>query len=532
MKRKLSAWLLACASILWGCAEKGTGPETPENPEDNSEYVCDGPFSIEVSDLHASTFKITVTPENLSEPYYCGVATVDFLNTFDTDGDTKTAIENFIDAEVLSNPEIVIAEILKKGTHTREVTGLSPQQEFVAFACGMDEDGNIFTEISAIKGKTAELKESDMTFEIEIEQVTATNAMLFISPSENEPYVWMELPEDLYEGKTDKEIEDFLMRYYKPFFPSRSQSGELAYSFKDNLEPETGYMVIVFGYDGGITTPLTTVEFRTKQPGNPEDVTFTFEYGAMTSHSTYVTITPSDVSVSYLAIVADEDTLEEYGGADEEGVLALIDDYIGFAIRTGEAKDRAEFTRDYSQRGIKTGSFGLTPGKKHYTCVVCVDKEGNFASDVTMDMFTAPEENATTASVSADFDRFFDGDELASLDSEAYGEYAGWAVLPIEFTLNDDAAAALYTVYPADLLEEEGATEEEIRSLMLDETLIGDFTFFAEERVDIQLEWGVEYKMFMLAFDEAENASGLITVDIPALSKEDASDASEYEPME
>ena len=532
MKRTVLACLLTCMSILWGCGEKGTDPETPETPADGTEYLCEGPFKIEVSDLMASTLKVTFKPEDASGTYYCNVVTTAFLETFDVDGDIQETIANFIDKQILSDKEIVLKDVLKKGEFVREVTGLTPEQEFVAFACGMDEDGNLLTDISAISGKTAELKESDMTFEVEIEQVTATSAMLFISPSEDEPYVWMELPEDLYEGKTDKEIENFLMRYYKPFFPSRSQTGELAYSFKDNLEPDTGYMVIVFGYDGGITTPLTTVEFRTESAGDPSKVTFEFEYGAMTSRSTYVTITPSDVSVSYLAIVVDEETLEDYGGANEEGVLALIDENIEFSIRTGEFENRAEFARDYSHRGVKTGSFGLTPGMKHYTCAVCVDKDGDFASAVAMDPFMAPEENATTASVTAEFGKFFNGDELADLDGDSYAEYAGWAVLPVEFTLNENAAAALYTVYPVDLLEEEGATDEDIRNIMLDQSLIDEFTFFAEGRVDIQLEWGVEYRLFMLAFDEDENASGLITADIPALTKEGASDASEYRPIE
>ena len=62
MKRTVLACLLTCMSILWGCGEKGTDPETPETPADGTEYLCEGPFKIEVSDLMASTLNVTFKP--------------------------------------------------------------------------------------------------------------------------------------------------------------------------------------------------------------------------------------------------------------------------------------------------------------------------------------------------------------------------------------------------------------------------------------------------------------------------------------
>ena len=91
MKRTLFACLLACMSILWGCGEKGTDPETPA---DGTEYLCEGPFKIEVSDLMASTLKVTFKPEDASGTYYCSVVTSAFLETFDVDGDIQETIAN------------------------------------------------------------------------------------------------------------------------------------------------------------------------------------------------------------------------------------------------------------------------------------------------------------------------------------------------------------------------------------------------------------------------------------------------------
>jgi hypothetical protein len=74
--------------------------------------------------------------------------------------------------------------------------------------------------------------------------------------------------------------------------------------------------------------------------------------------------------------------------------------------------------------------------------------------------FDAPAEGSTDAAVTASFSKWFDGDALAQADPYAYGDYAGWAVVPVSFELEGAAEEALYTIYPVSILEEEGATEE------------------------------------------------------------------------
>ncbi|MBR1961054.1 MAG: hypothetical protein IKA34_10910, partial [Bacteroidales bacterium] len=170
----------------------------------------------------------------------------------------------------------------------------------------------------------------------------------------------------------------------------------------------------------------------------------------------------------------------------------------------------------------------LTPGLRHYACAVCVNKKGEYASAVAIDGFTAPSESATDATVSASFKEYYDGDELAALNDDLYRDFAGWAVLPVKFTLGGSAADAIYTVYPISVIEEEGATDEDIRGLLLDDELLGEYNFHIESKVDIQLEWDCEYRIYMLAFDENENAGELVKVDIPALTRSGASPASEF----
>lgn len=295
-------------------------------------------------------------------------------------------------------------------------------------------------------------------------------------------------------------------------------------------EPDTEYMIIVFGYDGDFTTDLTTYKFRTEKPGDASDVTFEFSYSDLSSRSVSVTFKPSDKTVSYLALVADEATLNKKGGANAEGVKKLIDSEISLSIRYGEFSSRKDFVKDNAQFGEKTGTFGLEPGKKHYACAVCMDSEGNYVSEVAIDEFTAPEEVATTASVTATFDKYFDGDALAGSDPVKFADYAGYAVLPVRFELTDNALDGIFTVFTREEIEEFNPTDDELRSILLNNDYMNVSNFFTSAREDLLLDWNCDYVLCMIGIDAAENVGNLVKVDIPALTKSGASPITDYIP--
>lgn len=496
-----------------------------EGPVD---VTTDSGFKIEIYDMHSSHCKVRVTPDDMTRQYFCGVATETYLSTFGPLDDMSVTATNFIETVILENSDVAVSELMKKGVYEREVTGLQPEQKFIVFACHTDETGEIVSEIVTVSEVTPPVEASQNSFEIEIDQITATSAMLFITPSTDDEYVWLEFPEFVYKDMTMEELEAFLLKNYKPFFPLHTNTGEMVHSFDNALEPDTEYMIIVFGYDGGLTTPLTTAKFRTLTPGDPSDVTFSFDYGTVTARSAYVTFKPSDPSVTYLALVADEEEFSRYSEVNGETVKKVIDQQIKKAILTGDCEDKADFARSYGRRGEQTGSFALKPGLKHYACAVCLDAEGNFASEVAIDEFMAPSEEVTDATVTASVLKYFDGTELAKYDSYLYGDYSGWAAVRIKFTLGGSAADAVYTIYPTRMLEQEGATEEEIRAILLDDSLFDVYSFTAEPLTEVLLEWGYDYSLFAIPFDSAMNAGELFRLDIPALDRSGASPVSEY----
>jgi hypothetical protein len=511
--------IIMAAMLMASCDKAGQKPEEPQNGASG--------FKIEVFDMNSSHCKVKVVPEDKTKPYFCGVATEDYLKTFGPLDDMLTTATNFIETTILENSDLAISDLMKVGEYQREVTGLKPEQKFVVFACHTDETGAVTSEVAMVMETTPALEQVQMEFEIELDQITATSAMLFITPTTDDGYVWLEFPEDVYKDMTMEELQEFLLKNYKPFFPPHTNTGEMVHSFDDKLDPDTEYMIIVFGYDGGLTTPLFTEKFRTLKPNDPTDVTFEITYSNLTARSASVTFKPSDASVAYLAIVAGEDELERNGGPTAEGVKKLIDKEIKKAILVGDCEDRAEFAKYYAQRGTATGSFSLKPGMRHYACAVCLDSEGEYASEVAICWFDAPEEGATDASVSASVQKYFDGDALYAADP-SYSDFAGWAVVRLKFVLGGSATDAIFTIYPVDVLEQEDATDDDIRAMLLDDSLLGEYNFNIEALTEVQLEWGYDYRLYAIPFDGAENTGELFKLDIPALSKAGASPVSEY----
>ncbi len=486
-------------------------------------------LKIEVLDLHSSHCKVRVTPDDPDLYYFLGVSLEDhFIENYGSTDDMKKAAGNFIETQIIMNSEVPVKDLLHKGTYERDVTGLQPDENFIVFVCFTNEFGEIVSEVEHIVESAPPVRESKNTFIIEIDQITATNATVFVTPSNDDDYVCFEMPEFVYADKTIEELEAFLLKNYSAFFPSYTYRGEIMHSFDDKLDPDTEYMFIVFGYDGGITTPLTTKTFRTKEPNDPTDVTFEIAVRELTARSASITFAPSDNSVSYLAVVAEESQLAAYGGGTPDGIKLLIDMEIQKSIFNGDCADRAEFAQYYVKRGEQTGNFSLIPEAKHYACAVCVDKEGNYASEVAIVEFTAPKEADTDAGVSMTFEKYFDGDALAAYDASLYGDYVESAVLPVNFALTGSAADAIYTVIPTANIEAEGATDDDIRNILINRDFLGTYTFFIQEKEIIQLDWNCEYTLFAVAYDAKENFGKIVKATIPAMTKEGASPVTEF----
>ena len=124
-----------------------------EEPEKTTEEKG---FKIEINDLHSSYCQVKVTPEDPAAQYFLGVATEEYFAEFGPadEASIKATAANFIETQIIMNPDLSIGQRMHKGTYSREVTGLQPEQKFIVFACYTDDLGSPTSEITLIRETT------------------------------------------------------------------------------------------------------------------------------------------------------------------------------------------------------------------------------------------------------------------------------------------------------------------------------------------------------------------------------------------
>ena len=91
------------------------GKENPQQEEETPKQS----FDIQILDLHSSYCKVSVTPEDKNTPYFLGVTTEAYFNEFGSMDNLEETVTNFIETQIIMNPELSIAELMHKGDYTR-----------------------------------------------------------------------------------------------------------------------------------------------------------------------------------------------------------------------------------------------------------------------------------------------------------------------------------------------------------------------------------------------------------------------------
>ena len=111
--------------------------------------------------------------------------------------------------------------------------------------------------------RTGVVEQSDMTIDIQVENVYTRVADVAITPTTNDPYaIALVLKSDVPEG-SDSDILNWLTGT----FGLSTYQGTVV-SHLNTLDPETEYTILAFGYFGGvITTDLYRADFKTEAEG-------------------------------------------------------------------------------------------------------------------------------------------------------------------------------------------------------------------------------------------------------------------------
>ena len=285
------------ASLLFAACDNDEETEKP-GPGPDPEPETELSFACDVTDITASSARVIVSPiDGYTGYYYFDVMEKTEFETQYADNlqvladrfeaMVQETADRYIEAgQVSSIEELMESAIASQGIADYEYQTLNPLTDYCVWACGVDLQGKVTSDISVIKEfTTLDVEHSGMTFDIAYDPDTY---QLTLTPSGDENYVWRLLSaedyQQYYNNSAEECIKDLVDTYVEGgVLEANLHTGTVSASMI--LQATVGENVVVAaGYEDGITTSVA--EYRFEFAGNPsatitEDVETTL--GAMTS---------------------------------------------------------------------------------------------------------------------------------------------------------------------------------------------------------------------------------------------------------
>ena len=422
--------------------------------------------AVEVTDVTASSAVISFSPSSQTLPYIAGYVSSSDLGPSDIKYFIDNEISQLMEREGLDRAEAV-AEMQVTGSHTMSPSDLSPETGYVCYAVGVNADGYYTTDAFAETFETpaGEAQTGDISFEIDIPEVTASSVSVSVLPSDNTlPYYYDLMTKDVYDS-CDGDVASYLTTLIEnasaeygvdkeKFVKSLQVTGPDSDNIS-GLPSDTEMIVYAIGLadDGTCYGEPEVKSFRTLAPGNPEDCEFSFDFSYAMSGVT-VTVTPSDDGVSYYTSVI---PVSEFSTDDAlvervyQGLLSMASEY---GVSVSQIVSMVAFT------GQDIYEWTELAAEDHYAFAYALSDDGRAAGPVFMEKFTVPE-YASDVSVSVENVRWFNGDDLADMDSQYEGIRDG-AYFVADVVHSSDAYQWYLALLPGDYTDSESYPDETV----------------------------------------------------------------------
>ena len=405
-------------------------------------------FDIRVSEEN-NIMDITVTPDHDGVYYYWNLMDRETYDSYAAKyGDDPKAvfqayvdwdIQDLIDYEYLTQRSEYFEwySDMNESNSQFECMALT---EYIVFACKWDENCMFSGDPEFVWHTSADALPSDNKITVTIgDDVDQSSFYVDIKTTNNDPYVMIAEPSKYMSGMNEEEIYQHLLEDYGAW-------GLLSYVFEGDvagrmygLKPDTDYTVVVFGFKAGKqTTDMQTFKVRTLPAGPAEDCKFEFTLNEAGSNSLDITVAPTDAAHYYYWNVYTPDvTAEEV----KENVRNLI--------QKGYYGDMWEFSYYELSQGKSTGKISfLAPETDYRVAAVVMDEStGEFLADVIFsDVYRTGEANYADITITATFDKFYDGDDLYELNNDAGAQYKGYAMVPVTVSIDGEYSSYYYTI--------------------------------------------------------------------------------------
>ena len=206
----------------------------------------------------------------------------------------------------------ILNALFHKGKLTLQAKDLTANASYTNMVAGfvIDESGviTLATDVTTSTYTTGDAKAVELSFQISVTDVETNRAAIKITPSDNsKTFCWMVMEWDGV--ATAEEVMNEIVAMYGGWMNSgmmlysgvQDYTGGPGSAYKYRLDaPDTDYLVIAFGYAGGITTEAKMVTFRTLPAPSAEETEFNMTATNATPYGFTVGITPSEASTYYI----------------------------------------------------------------------------------------------------------------------------------------------------------------------------------------------------------------------------------------
>ena len=325
---------------------------TPKIPE------TEAGATVELKDITSTSVTVATTPDDNVAEYYVWVESKEKIEYYVSVGDSESILNSLI-----KNVNSGSWHLTEANEQTWE--GLTPDTDYYCLTLTIDNDGAQslskleFRTLGASEGENDPTYDLDMTFDISVEDITATHAAIKITPSSNtDTFNWMV---GEWDGvQTAEEVMNDIVNSYAEYFNNgwmlysgvQDYTGGPGSEYKFKLSaPDTDYYVIAFGYSGGVTTAPHMVTFRSLPGADINEVEFTMEASDVQPYTAMISISPSSDTVYYSwGVVRAEDWDET---STIESSNSFIDEMYRNCLDINPNITMGEILNMYSLRGNK-----------------------------------------------------------------------------------------------------------------------------------------------------------------------------------
>lgn len=442
---------------------------------------------------------ITITPSHEGVAYFNNLITREDFEAYG--GDINAAADAVI-AKIIDDYaawDYSLAETFEYNTDyvvTNYQFEAMANTEYVAFAFKWNEKCERLSEVSYKWFSIGSIPPSNNKLEMTISDVTQSTFYVDIKTTNNDPYAIFAIPSaEIGKMRDDTQIFNYILETYgTSFLYNYIFNGDIEGEFS-GMEADTEYAVLLFGYEAGVlTTKITRENITTLKAGDIDACRYDIVISDIDDREAYVTITPSDYSITYYWNVFEASATEEE-----------VKSYIDYTYNSYYYGDYWEFSYyELAQGQVKSRLSQLKPSTD-YKIVIVPMNPNIFAF---MGAVREGGEFKTTDAIIADititagFKAYYDGDEVSALEPTYLSNYQGSVILPMSVDIVGEFSSYLYTIFTY----QDGLEDPELFSddLLIDNLYnVGAYWSPAYFRG----VWDVEMMIAAVAFDKDGNPS-------------------------